>query len=48
MFIGFMMFIAVAVGLVESGMARLRMIHIPQLLVGTALLSFFSFILLLR
>jgi formate hydrogenlyase subunit 4 len=48
MFIGFMMIIAVAVGLVESGMARLRMIHIPQLLVGTALLSFFSFILLLR
>jgi formate hydrogenlyase subunit 4 len=47
-FIGFMVAIAVAVGLVESGMARLRMIRIPQLLVGTALLSFFSFILLLR
>lgn len=47
-FIGFMMFLAVCIGLVESVMARLRLIHIPQLLVGTALLSFFSFILLLR
>jgi len=47
-FLGFMMLIAVLVGLVESVMARLRLIHIPQLLVGTSLLSFFSFILLLR
>lgn len=47
-FIGFMLGLAVCVGLVESSMARLRMIRVPQLLVGTSLLSFFSFILLLR
>ncbi|MFH1217421.1 MAG: NADH-quinone oxidoreductase subunit H [Pseudomonadota bacterium] len=40
--------IAVAVGLVESSMARLRLIRVPQLLVGTTLLSFFALILLLR
>jgi len=47
-FLGVMLLIAIAVGLVESIMARLQMIRVPQLLVGTALLSFFSFILLLR
>lgn len=47
-FIGFMLGLAVCIGLVESAMARLRLIRVPQLLVGTALLSFFSFILLLR
>lgn len=47
-FIGFMLGLAVGIGLVESAMARLRMIRVPQLLVGTSLLSFFSFILLLR
>ncbi len=47
-FIGFMIGLAICVGLVESSMARLRMIRVPQLLVGTSLLSFFSFILLLR
>jgi len=47
-FLGVMMLIAIAIGLVESIMARLQMIRVPQLLVGTALLSFFSFILLLR
>jgi len=47
-FIGFMLGLAVCIGLVESSMARLRMIRVPQLLVGTSLLSFFSFILLLR
>ncbi|MFZ5761070.1 MAG: respiratory chain complex I subunit 1 family protein [Thermodesulfobacteriota bacterium] len=40
--------VAVAVGLVESAMARLRLIRVPQLLVGTTLLSFFALILLLR
>lgn len=48
LFIAFTMLLAIFIGLVESAMARLRMIRIPQLLVGTALLSFFSFILLLR
>jgi formate hydrogenlyase subunit 4 len=36
------------IGLVESGMARLRLVRIPQLLIGTTLLSFFALILLLR
>lgn len=40
--------ISVCIGLVESAMARLRLIRIPQLLVGTSLLSFFAFILILR
>lgn len=40
--------LAVAVGLVESAMARLRLTRVPQLLVGTTLLSFFALILLLR
>jgi formate hydrogenlyase subunit 4 len=39
---------AVAVGLVESMMARLRLARIPQLLLGACLLSAFSLILLLR
>jgi len=40
--------IAVCIGLVESAMARLRLIRVPQLLIGTTLLSFFALILLLR
>lgn len=47
-FIAIMIGLAICVGLVESAMARLRMIRVPQLLVATSLLSFFSFILLLR
>jgi formate hydrogenlyase subunit 4 len=43
-----LMLLAVCIGLVESAMARLRLIRIPQLLVGTTLLSFFAFILILR
>ena len=43
-----LMVLAVVIGLVESAMARLRLIRIPQLLVGTTLLSFFAFILILR
>jgi formate hydrogenlyase subunit 4 len=40
--------LAVCIGLVESAMARLRLIRVPQLLIGTTLLSFFALILLLR
>lgn len=40
--------LAVGIGLVESGMARLRLIKVPQLLIGTSLLSFFALVLLLR
>lgn len=47
-FVAAMLLLAVAVGLVESGMARLRLIRVPQLLIGTSLLSFFALVLLLR
>ena len=43
-----LLLLSVAVGLVESAMARLRLIRVPQLLIGTTLLSFFGLILLLR
>jgi formate hydrogenlyase subunit 4 len=39
---------AIGVGLVESLMARLRMIRVPQLLVGASVLSAFALVLLLR
>ena len=39
---------AVLIGLVESAMARLRLIRIPQLTVGAAVLSLLSFVLLSR
>ena len=37
-----------SLGVIESIMARLQLLRIPQLLVGTSLLSFFSLILMLR
>ena len=40
--------LAVGIGLVESAMARLRLLKVPQLLIGTSLLSFFALVLLLR
>jgi formate hydrogenlyase subunit 4 len=39
---------AVGVGVVESVMARFRMIRVPQLLVGASVLSAFALVLLLR
>jgi len=39
--------LAVGVGLVESMMARLRLLRVPQLLVGAAVLSAFAFVLIL-
>jgi formate hydrogenlyase subunit 4 len=39
---------AVSVGVVESAMARLRMLRVPQLLVGASVLSAFALVLLLR
>ncbi len=39
---------AVGVGVVESVMARLRMVRVPQLLVGASVLSAFALVLLLR
>jgi len=46
-FLGVLLF-AVAVGVVESAMARLRMVRVPQLLVGASVLSAFALVLLLR
>jgi formate hydrogenlyase subunit 4 len=48
LFCGGMLLLVVVIGVVESTMARLRLLRVPQLLVGTMLLSFFSLILLLR
>lgn len=47
-FMGGMLAIAMAIGVVESVMARLQLVRIPQLLIGTTLLSIFSLILVLR
>jgi len=43
-----MLFLAVAIGTVESVMARLRLVRIPQLLVAAAILTAFSFVLIVR
>ena len=40
--------VAVGVGVVESTMARLRLVRIPQLLVAASALALFAVILLLR
>ncbi len=47
-FVGGMVVVAVAIGVVESIMARLRMTHVPVLLVAACLLSGFGIILLVR
>ncbi|MDY0268299.1 respiratory chain complex I subunit 1 family protein [Trichloromonas sp.] len=47
-FVAGMLALAVVIGVVESIMARLRLIRIPQVLVGTTLLSAFAMVLLLR
>jgi formate hydrogenlyase subunit 4 len=39
---------AIAIGLVESTMARLRLARVPQLLVGASVLSAFALVLVLR
>ena len=48
LFLAGLLVFAVAVGLVESSMARLRMTRVPQLLVGASVLSAFALVLLLR
>lgn len=48
MFIAGMLIVAVVIGTVESTMARLRMTHVPVLLVAACLLSAFGIILLVR
>ena len=47
-FVAGMLAVSVAVGVVESTMARLRLTHVPVLLVAACLLSAFGIILLLR
>jgi formate hydrogenlyase subunit 4 len=46
--VGGLLLIAVAIGIVESTMARLRLTHVPVLLVAACLLSAFGVILLVR
>ena len=48
LFVGGMLLVAVVIGVVESTMARLRLTHIPVLLVAACLLSAFGVILLVR
>jgi formate hydrogenlyase subunit 4 len=40
--------LAVLIGLVESQMARLRLVHVPNLLVGATVLSMLALLLILR
>jgi formate hydrogenlyase subunit 4 len=47
-FLGGQLAFAVAIGLVESTMARLRLVRVPQLLVGASVLTGFALVLLLR
>ncbi|WP_298433148.1 NADH-quinone oxidoreductase subunit H [Geobacter sp.] len=47
-FVASMLLLAVAIGVVESVMARLRLVRIPQLLVAATILSAFSMLLILR
>ncbi len=47
-FTGEMLLVAVAIGVVEATMVRLRLTHIPVLLVAACLLSAFAVILLMR
>jgi len=46
--VGALLAVAVAIGVVESSMARLRLTHVPRLLVGACLLSAFAVVLLVR
>ncbi len=39
--------LAIAIGIIESAMARYRLVHVPQFIVGAATLSAVGFIVLL-
>ena len=43
-----MVALAVATGLVESSMGRLRLVHVPQLLAGAGVLAMLALVLVLR
>jgi formate hydrogenlyase subunit 4 len=47
-FVAAMLFLAVFIGVVESVMARLRLVRIPQLLVAATILSAFAMLLIVR
>jgi formate hydrogenlyase subunit 4 len=47
-FLGGQLLFALAIGCVESTMARLRLLRVPQLLIGASALSAFALVLLLR
>jgi len=47
-FLAGMLATAVGIGVVESGMARLRLVHVPSLLIAACLLSAFGIVLLAR
>ncbi len=47
-FLGGQLLFAILVGLIESSMARLRLVRVPQLLIGATALSAFALVLLLR
>ena len=47
-FVGGLFAVSVAIGVVESAMARLRLVHVPSLLVAACLLSGFGIVLLAR
>ena len=47
-FVAGMLLVAVGIGVVESTVARVRMTHIPTLLVSACLLSAFGLLLLVR
>ena len=48
LFVIAMMVLAIAIGTVESVMARLRLVRIPQLLVAASIMTAFSLVLVLR
>jgi formate hydrogenlyase subunit 4 len=48
MFLAGLLGVAVLIGVVESTMARLRLPRVPQVLIGTSLLSIFALVLVLR
>lgn len=47
-FLGGLVALAILIGVIESIMARLRMPRVPQVLIGTSLLSIFALVLVLR
>ena len=47
-FVGGILVLAVVIGVVESVMARLRLVQVPSLLVAACILSAFSVVLLAR